>query len=125
MIGLRKKLQIEQTEYQAYIGNDTKVLGNFIFNGRCILSGIIEGDIVGDYMEITEGGFVKGRLKLKGLKVKGSVEGDIDSEEVEIFSTGSISGELITKCLRVENGGIFSGRSIMGNSEKIILDKPL
>src|SRR5579884_1068214 len=53
------------------------------------------------------------------------IEGSVESQRLEIKRDSSVSGDVFTKSLIIEDGGIYNGRCVMGQSlETIIAQLP-
>ncbi len=91
------------------ISNDMKVTGELSFKGKARIDGIVEGNVNGDHLVLSESGKVLGDLNLTTLICHGSVEGNIKAQQVTAHSTSSLRGNLVASSLTVESGAQLNG----------------
>lgn len=91
------------------ISTDMKISGEINFNGKARIDGLVEGNINGDHLILSESGKVNGDLVLTSLICQGSIEGNVKAEQVTAHSTASIRGNLIAQSLTVESGAKLNG----------------
>lgn len=91
------------------ISTDMRVTGEINFKGKARLDGIVEGNINGDHLILSESGKVNGDIELVTLICHGSIEGNVKAQQVTAHATSSIKGNLIATSLTVESGAKLNG----------------
>lgn len=91
------------------ISNDMKVSGEVSFKGKARIDGLVEGNIIGDHLILSESGKVNGDLELTTLMCQGAIEGNVKAQQVTAHSTASIRGNLVAQSLTVESGAKLNG----------------
>lgn len=91
------------------LAKDLRVNGELHFKGKARLDGIVEGNIRGEYLVLSESGRVYGDLELISLICHGTVEGNIKAQQVTIHETAAIHGSLVATSLTVEPGARLNG----------------
>ncbi|MCC6221788.1 MAG: polymer-forming cytoskeletal protein [Deltaproteobacteria bacterium] len=100
---------------KAALGPGTTIEGKLSFESPVRIDGTLKGEITStSTLIVGEGGVIEAGVKVGSLIVLGQVVGNVEAQElIEIQSTGSLEGDISTKRLTIEEGGYFSGRSIM------------
>lgn len=91
------------------ISNDMKVTGELSFKGKARIDGVVEGNVNGDHLVLSESGKVMGDLNLTTLICHGSVEGNVKAQQVTAHTTSSLRGNLVASSLTVEAGAQLNG----------------
>lgn len=91
------------------ISNDMKITGEVSFKGKARIDGIVEGNVLGDHLVLSESGKVIGDLELATLICHGSVEGNVKAQQVTAHSSSSLRGNLVAQSLTVESGAQLNG----------------
>ncbi|MCB9061014.1 MAG: polymer-forming cytoskeletal protein [Halobacteriovoraceae bacterium] len=110
------KIDLKELEF-SHIGRETKLEGNFTFNGPTIVSGTIIGTVeMGNcpVFIIERDGLIKGKLKCHHIEIRGEFEGEIFSAgKVIIHPSSRVKGQVYAKDLIIRPGAIidFSGHS--------------
>ena len=91
------------------ISKDMRIKGEMSFKGKTRIDGIIEGNIKGDHLVLSESGKVYGDLELITLICHGSVEGNVKAQQVTAHSSSSLKGNLVAASLTVESGAKLNG----------------
>lgn len=91
------------------LAKDLRVTGELKFKGKTRLDGIVEGNIKGEHLVLSECGRVHGDLELISLICHGTVEGNIKAQQVTAHRTASVHGNLIATSLTVEPGARLNG----------------
>ena len=91
------------------LAKDMRVNGEVHFKGKARLDGIVEGNIRGEYLVLSESGRVHGDLELVNLICHGTVEGNIKAQQVTVHETAAIHGNLVAVSLTVEPGARLNG----------------
>lgn len=91
------------------LAKDMRLTGELTFKGKARLDGIVEGNIKGEHLVLSESGRVHGDLELISLICHGTVEGNIKAQQVSTYKTASIQGNLVAASLTVEPGARLNG----------------
>jgi len=91
------------------LAKDMRVNGEVHFKGKARLDGIVEGNIRGEHLVLSESGRVHGDLELINLICYGTVEGNIKAQQVTIHETAVVHGNLAATSLTVEPGARLNG----------------
>jgi len=99
---------------ETIVGDGTRVAGRMSVKGTIRIDGILEGDVLADWVVVGETGKILGNIRSRGVVVGGSVEGNIEAAEtVELMGKASMTGEIRAPKLAVSEGAVFEGRSRM------------
>jgi cytoskeletal protein CcmA (bactofilin family) len=91
------------------ISKDMRIAGEMSFKGKTRIDGIIEGNIKGEHLVLSESGKVYGDLELVTLLCHGSIEGNVKAQQVTAYSSSSLKGNLVATSLTVESGAKLNG----------------
>ena len=91
------------------LAKDMRVNGELHFKGKARLDGIVEGNIRGEHLVLSESGKIYGDIELISLICHGTVEGNIKAQQVTIHETAAIHGNLAATSLTVEPGARLHG----------------
>ncbi len=91
------------------ISKEMHIVGEITFKGKAKLDGNLEGNLTGEYLILSETGYIQGDLRLDSLICYGKVIGNIHAKTVTIHSTAIIEGKLTAASLTVEPGALLSG----------------
>lgn len=105
------------------ISNDMKITGEMTFKGKARVDGVIEGNVNGDHLVLSESGKVIGDLNLTTLICHGSVEGNVKAQQVTAHSSSSMRGNLVASSLTVESGAQLNGE-VSSSSQPHAQPKP-
>jgi len=112
----KKENQI--TNSTTIISKGVLIKGDLELTAKLHIEGNIEGNISSsNEISIGKDGVVNGELKSSKLIVNGLFEGKADCDYIEIMKGGIIKGDITVKNITIENGGCFSGRSILKEKE--------
>ena len=100
------------------ISKDMRINGEVSFKGKARIDGVVEGNIQGEHLILSENGKVRGDLKLASLVCHGSVEGNITAQQVTAHSTSSVHGNLAAVSLTVEPGARLNGEISASSQQK-------
>ena len=109
MIKTDKTTKTSDDVISSIISNDMRVTGEMIFKGKARLDGVVEGNVKGEHLVLSESGKVIGDLELVTLICHGSIEGNVKAQKVTAHSNSSIKGNLIATSLTVESGAKLNG----------------
>jgi cytoskeletal protein CcmA (bactofilin family) len=109
-------LSVDQIEN--VLGRSLRVTGDLKAEGAFRIDGTVEGSVesVGAVI-IGEGGAVHGNVKGRDVVVAGQVRGNITaSGHLDIVASGRVEGDIDARSFRIETGGVFRGKSCMGDN---------
>ena len=118
-----EKMQKDDVEIKAYMGEDTVFNGSLNFVGTVRIDGKFEGQIITeDTLIVGETGHLKAEISAGTVICMGRVEGSIvASKKVEIHSTSKVVGNVKSPALYIELGGVLDGSCDMtGKESKIV-----
>ena len=110
--GSRPEQQDRQTASGAIssiIAKKMRITGEIAFKGKTRIDGILEGNIKGEYLILSESGRIHGNLVLDTLVCHGSIKGDIEANTITVHKTASIRGKIASGNLTVEPGASIEG----------------
>jgi cytoskeletal protein CcmA (bactofilin family) len=91
------------------ISKDMRITGEVSFKGKARIDGIVEGNVKGEHLVLSENGKIQGDLQLISLICHGTVEGNIKAQQVTAHCTSSVHGNLAASSLTVEPGAKLNG----------------
>ncbi len=104
---------------ESFVGANSSFKGDISTKGTLRIDGIVEGNIVADWVVLGDKAHIKGDIAARGIVIGGRVEGNARAKEiVEIKNKGRLSGEIATLKLVVVEGGILEGRTRMQQLEE-------
>ena len=105
----------------AFLGKHTELKGNFEFHGMIRLDGRFAGNIKGERtLIIGMDALVEAEIEVPYVVVMGELKGNIHaSEKVVIHSKAKVYGDIQCPRLSIEEGGVFHGRCLGSDTEKI------
>ncbi|GEM_PF-359722 len=118
MFGSKKSAETRKVD--TLIGRGTVISGNLKAKGIVRIDGTYEGDVFteGDVV-VGEDARVKAHINCENVVIAGNVEGNIEAKnKVDIRSSGAIWGDIKAAALVVEDGALFTGKSVMERKEK-------
>lgn len=116
------------------IGRNTEIRGDVIFRGGLHLDGAIRGNVSASEDEpssvinVSEGGFVEGDVRVANVFLNGSVVGDVyAAERVELAARARISGSVYYKLIEMDIGAEVNGSLVHrpDGAEELNTDTPL
>jgi len=91
------------------IGREMTIIGDVSFEGKVRIDGNVEGNVMGDYLVLSNSGNINGDIEAKVLVCHGQIDGNVKVEQLFLKKDGTINGRLETRDLSVESGGILNG----------------
>ena len=104
-----KKVKASGDVISSIISTDMRVTGEINFKGKARVDGVIEGNIKGEHLVLSESGKVYGDIELVTLICHGSIEGNVKAQKVTAHTSSSIKGNLVATSLTVESGAQLNG----------------
>lgn len=119
--------KVENEAISSIIDKTMTIIGEINFQGKARIDGIIEGNITGEHLVLSESGQIRGDIRVSSFNCYGEIEGNIQAGILNARKGCSISGTLKAKTLTVEPGaciqGEISAAVSSGNDEKLLPDK--
>jgi len=100
---------ISNDAISSIIGSEMTIIGDVSFEGKVRIDGNVEGNVMGDYLILSNSGNINGDIEAKVLVCHGQVDGNVKAQQLFLKKDGTINGRLETKDLSVESGGILNG----------------
>ena len=104
-----KKVKTSGDVISSIISTDMRVTGEMSFKGKARVDGVVEGNIKGEHLVLSDSGKVIGDLELVTLICHGSIEGNVKAQQVTAHTSSSIRGNLVATSLTVESGAQLNG----------------
>lgn len=110
---------LSSREFQANLGQGSRVEGRLFFEGSVRIDGQIDGEInAQDTVIIGESAVITAQVQANTVIVQGHVTGDITARKrVELRAPAKLTGNISTPTLVVNEGVTFEGHCTMGGSE--------
>jgi cytoskeletal protein CcmA (bactofilin family) len=110
--GTKRTLVEEGTSFKGSLASSCPIL----------VKGTVEGEISGPSIDVSEGGLVRGRVKVTDLRSRGELAGQVEAETVEL--SGRIHDQSLIKArsLEVKPSGVGV---VFGECELCIGDEPV
>jgi len=91
------------------IGQDMTVVGDLTFKSKIQIDGMIQGNLTGTSLVVSETGRLIGNVLTESLVCYGQIDGDLTVGKLFLKKTGVINGRVETSELSVESGGCLNG----------------
>jgi cytoskeletal protein CcmA (bactofilin family) len=102
------------------IGRGIRISGKLNFRELAKIEGEVEGEIIGDEIEIATSAVVRARITANRIRVAGQVNGEIVARErVEVLPTGRLRCTITTPKLVISEGAQFDGECKMPGGRTI------
>ncbi|HBH27272.1 MAG TPA: cell shape determination protein CcmA [Desulfofustis sp.] len=99
----------EKETITSIISKSMIVKGEISFEGKARIDGIVEGNVSGKHLILSETGSIKGDIKVTSLVSHGPIEGNISADLVTAKKGSSLHGKIATGNLAVEPGAAIDG----------------
>jgi len=86
-----------------------QISGEISFKGKARIDGLVEGNVKGEYLVLSETGKIIGDVDVDSLICHGTIEGNINCKLVTAHTTAAIQGMLVATNLTVESGASLNG----------------
>jgi len=86
-----------------------QISGEVCFKGKARIEGLVEGNVKGEYLVLSETGKIIGDVDVDSLICHGTIEGNINCNLVTAHPTATIQGMLTAANLTVESGASLNG----------------
>ncbi len=101
--------KVENEAISSIIDKSMTVRGEISFKGKARIDGVINGNIEGEHLVLSETGKVIGDISVSSLNCYGSLEGNITANILTARKNCAIHGKLIAESLTVEPGAAIEG----------------
>lgn len=91
------------------LSKDMQISGEIRFKGKTRIDGLVEGNMKGEHLILSETGKIIGDIDVDSLICHGTIEGNINSKMVTAHPTAIIHGMLVATNLTVESGASLNG----------------
>ncbi|MCK5516865.1 MAG: polymer-forming cytoskeletal protein [Desulfobulbaceae bacterium] len=111
---LHDDLQQEETKaskeaISSILSKEMHITGDIQFKGKTRIDGLIDGNVNGEYLVLSETGKIVGDVTVDSLVCHGTIDGNINSKLVSAHATATIHGMLVAANLTVESGASLTG----------------
>ena len=96
------------------------IIGDISFEGKVRVDGNIEGNIMGEYLILSDTGNITGDIESSVVVCHGQINGNMNVKKLYLKKGGIVNGRLETTDLSVESGGILNGE-IKANQQDLQL----
>ncbi len=118
-----KQETVKRTSETTVVANGAKLKGEFEFDCRLHVDGVIEGVINSNNIVVVgKRGCMRGDLKAERLVVNGTFEGSADCTKVEVLTQGVFNGEVTSEELIIESKAKFQGQSKLRVESKDVVE---
>jgi len=116
----QKTARASQGAISSILSKDMQITGEIQFKGKTRIDGLIDGNVKGEYLVLSETGKIIGDVEVESLICHGTIEGNINCKLVTAHSTTAIHGILSAANLTVESGASLNGeiKAIQNQSNK-------
>jgi len=106
-------------DFQAVLGQGTRIEGQLTFDGNVRIDGHVEGEITAkETVLVGESAVVSAQIQANMVIILGRVNGDVTARKrVELRAPGKLMGNLNTPGLVIHEGVTFEGNCTMGSTE--------
>ncbi len=104
--------EIQKAESEAIssiIDESMKIVGEISFQGKTRIDGIIEGNINGEHVILSESGKITGNVQASSFNCFGTIKGDVKASMITARKDCYIQGKLEAGSLIVEPGAALDG----------------
>jgi len=101
--------KVENEAISSIIDKSMTVSGEISFKGKARIDGVINGNIEGEHLILSETGKVTGDISVSSLNCYGSLEGNVRANILTARKNCFILGKLIAESLTVEPGAAIEG----------------
>ncbi|WP_010097968.1 bactofilin family protein [Ornithinibacillus scapharcae] len=105
---------------QTIIGSETVIEGKITLPNSLRVDGKVIGEIdcSGD-VYIGKDAYVEPSIKAKNVVIAGEVKGEVETiEKIQIEAKGKLNGNATSRGIVIEDGGLFSGNSVILEAEE-------
>lgn len=101
--------KVEAEAISSIIDKTMIITGGITFKGKARIDGVINGNIEGEHLVLSETGRINGDIVVSSFNCYGIIEGNIKTNMLTARKNCSIKGKLEAGCLTVESGAAIHG----------------
>ena len=101
--------KVENEAISSIIDKSMTISGEIYFKGKARIDGIINGNIEGEHLILSETGKVKGDITVSSFNCYGTLEGNVKAKILTARKNCSMKGRLTAGSLTVEPGASIDG----------------
>ncbi|MBU1566969.1 MAG: polymer-forming cytoskeletal protein [Proteobacteria bacterium] len=101
--------KVESEVISSIIDKSMTITGGITFKGKARIDGVINGNIEGEHLVLSESGRIKGDIVVSSFNCYGAIEGNIKASLLTARKNCSINGKLEAGSLTVESGAAIQG----------------
>lgn len=101
--------KVEAEAISSIIDKTMVITGGITFKGKARLDGVINGNIEGEHLVLSETGRINGDIVVSSFNCYGTIEGNIKTSMLTARKNCSIKGKLEAGSLTVESGAAIQG----------------
>jgi cytoskeletal protein CcmA (bactofilin family) len=101
--------KVENEAISSIIDKSMTVKGEITFKGKTRIDGVINGNIEGEHLILSETGKVTGDVSVSSLNCYGSLDGNVKANILTARKNCSMHGKFIAESLTVEPGAAIEG----------------
>lgn len=101
--------KVESEAISSIIDKSMTITGEIAFKGKARIDGIINGNVDGEHLILSESGQIKGDVKVASFNCYGSLEGNVQADIITARKDCSILGKIEAGSLTVEPGAALQG----------------
>ncbi|MGL1932693.1 MAG: polymer-forming cytoskeletal protein [Desulfotalea sp.] len=104
-----KLKKIDSEVIASIIDKSMTINGEIVFKGKTRIDGVVNGNIKGDHLILSESGSIKGDIESSSFSCFGKQEGNITTDILTARKGCYMTGKIIAKSLTVEPGAQIEG----------------
>jgi cytoskeletal protein CcmA (bactofilin family) len=101
--------KVDSEVISSIIDKSMIITGGITFKGKARIDGVINGNIEGEHLVLSETGRINGDIIVSSFNCYGTIEGNIKTNMLTARKNCSISGKLEAGSLTVEAGAAIQG----------------
>jgi len=101
--------KVESEVISSIIDKSMTITGGITFKGKARIDGIINGNIEGEHLVLSETGQINGDIIVSSFNCYGTIKGNIKTSILTARKNCSINGKLEAGSLTVESGAAIQG----------------
>lgn len=101
--------KVESEVISSIIDKSMIITGGITFKGKARIDGVINGNIEGEHLVLSETGRINGDIIVSSFNCYGIIEGNVRTNMLTARKNCSISGKLEAGSLTVESGAAIQG----------------
>ncbi len=101
--------KVESEVISSIIDKSMTITGGITFKGKARIDGVINGNIEGEHLVLSENGRICGDIIVSSFNCYGTIEGNIKTSMLTARKNCSINGKLEAGSLTVESGAAIQG----------------